>query len=447
MVRMTAGSTPRVSLRAFWGDLPTEGRWLLSTVAVQTLGRGLTLPFTIIYLNEIRGIRLDLAGTLMALIYITALAVTPPGGALTDRYGARVMVIGATTAQIAGLSLLAFASTPAVVAVSSVFMGISSGVSWPAFNALAASVVRGQARVQYFGVNFALVNLGIGVGGIVGGFYVDVGRPVTFTVIFLANAATMLVPLALMLGPLRHLHGRAERPADEDASTASYLRIIRRPAVLWITALTFLGCFVGYGQLEAGVPAFARSVGDVPTRTVGLAFAANTIVIVALQFLVLRLIAGHRRTRVLMLMSAAWAFAWLSLAGSGVVPGTGGARGFVLLFGVVFAVGETMLQPTIPAITNDLAPDHLRGRYNAIGSAAYQAGAIAGPVVAGVFLARGFHLEYIGLLVLGCLVLAALALALERAITPEVNGVTARTARTDPRAGLDSAFRADSPTG
>lgn len=46
--------------------LPTEGRWLLSTVAIQTLGRGLTLPFTIIYLNEVRHIGLGLSGTLMS---------------------------------------------------------------------------------------------------------------------------------------------------------------------------------------------------------------------------------------------------------------------------------------------------------------------------------------------------------------------------------------------
>ena len=43
-------------------SLSTEGRWLLSTVVVQTLGRGLTLPFTIIYMHEVRGISLDLAG-------------------------------------------------------------------------------------------------------------------------------------------------------------------------------------------------------------------------------------------------------------------------------------------------------------------------------------------------------------------------------------------------
>jgi MFS family permease len=32
----------------------------------------------------------------------------------------------------------------------------------------------------------------------------------------------------------------------------------------------------------------------------------------------------------------------------------------------IFGLGETLLQPTIPAITNDLATDANRGRYNAL---------------------------------------------------------------------------------
>ena len=31
---------------------------------------------------------------------------------------------------------------------------------------------------------------------------------------------------------------------------------------------------------------------------------------------------------------------------------------------VAFALGETLVSPTLPAIVNDLAPDSLRGRYN-----------------------------------------------------------------------------------
>jgi MFS family permease len=190
--------------------------------------------------------------------------------------------------------------------------------------------------------------------------------------------------------------------------------------------LTFLGTFVGYGQIEAGLPAFARTVSEVSTRVIGFGFAVNTAVIVLLQFVVLRQISGRRRTRVLVVMTVLWAVSWLVLGLTGLVPGTAAAAFGVLAFNGLFALGETLLQPTIPAITNDLAPDHLRGRYNAVSAGAFQAGTILGPVVAGFMLNHGWSWGFIAMIVAGCGVMAALALVLERLVTPTVNGVTAR---------------------
>jgi len=437
----------RPSLRSFWRDLSPAGRWLLSTTAIQTLGRGLTLPFTIIYLNEVRGISLDLAGTLMAFIAVVALAVTGPGGALTDRFGARRMLLMGTTAQLVGCVILAFATTPLVVALSFVLLGFNFGVAWPAFNALISAVTTGATRQQYFGINFALVNLGIGVGGVIGGLYADVSDPTTFTVIFLADAASMLVPIALLLGPLRHVADRGVSHTGDDGDDTgrgAYLTILRKPVVLWMTALTFLGTFVGYGQMEAGFPAFARQVSEVSTDVIGFAFAVNTAVIVGLQFLVLRFITGHRRTRVLMVMSLLWSVSWVVLGLTGLVPGSAAAVAGVLAFHGLFALGETMFQPTIPAITNDLAPDHLRGRYNAVNAGAFQGGTIAGPVVAGLMLDRGLDTAFIATIVAGCAVIILFALQVERLISPEVNGVG--PAATEPEAPDVSAPTGPSPT-
>lgn len=414
------------SARSFWAALSTEGRWLLSTVAVQTLGRGLTLPFTLIYLHEVRGFDLGLAGTLMALIAVTGLVVTGPGGILTDRYGARAILLAGTSLMIAGNALLAFATTPAAAAVALVLIGINFGVAFPAFNALIASVVDGELRQQYFGINFALINLGIGVGGIVGGLFADVGRPETFTLIFLGDAATGFIPLALLLGPLRHAHGRAERPADPDAPAVSYLSILREPAMRWLTALTFVAMFIGYGQLEAGIPGFARQAADVSTRVVGLAFAVNTAVIVLLQFAVLSRISGRLRTRVMVAMALIWAGAWGLVGLAGLVPGGAVAVVGILGFMGVFALGETLLQPTVPAMTNDLADDHTRGRYNAVSAAAFQSGAIAGPVAAGFLLQHDLGGVYVVLMVLGCVAIAAMALTLERKVPASANGVSPR---------------------
>ena len=420
-----AAGEHRLTLRGFWGALPTPGRWLLSTTAISTLGRGMTLPFTIIYIHEVRGVPLDVAGILMGLIAVVALLITIPVGSLTDRLGARVVVVVGSVAQLLGALVLAFATTVPALVVAVVLLGISFGIGWPAFNAMISSIVSGRLRTQYFGINFALINLGIGVGGIISGFLTDVDRPGTFTAIFLADAACMLVPIALLLGPLRRVAGPPERVATEHGSSSGggYLAILRNPAVRWITLLTFLASFVGYGQMEAGFPAFARQVSEVTTRTIGLAFAANTAVIVGCQFFVLRRIDGHRRTRVFLALVGLWAAAWLLLGATGLVAGTFVAAIGVVMFHVLFGLGETVLQPTVPAIVNDLASERDRGRFNAVSAGAFQVGAVTAPVVAGWMLDRRLGGAFIGLIV-GCLALVALlALALERRITPEVNGL------------------------
>lgn len=413
-----------VGMRSFWRALPTEARWLLSTVAIQTLGRGLTLPFTIIYLHEVRGFDLALSGGLMSVIAITGLIVTGPGGSLIDRYGARKILLGGLTSMIAGCALLAFATHPVVAAVALVLIGVNFGVSWPGFNALIASVVDGDLRQQYFGVNFALLNLGIGVGGILGGFYIDVHAPETFTVIFLIDAASSLIPVTLLLGPLRHVRTQTE-PSDDERAAGGYREILRRPAVLWITLLTFIAMFIGYGQMEAGFPAYAREVAEVSTRVIGFAFAVNTAVIVLLQFTVLNRISGRRRTRVMIVMAGVWAAAWLLLGAAGLLPDTVTAAIGVLAFMGVFAFGETLLQPTVPAVYNDLASDHNRGRYNAINAAAFQGGAITGPIAAGLLLAHDLDALYIAVMVIGCVGIGVLALALERRLPASANGVRA----------------------
>lgn len=416
-------SSPPSGAVAFWSDLPRDGRWLLSTVVVQFFGRGLTLPFTIIYLHEVRGFSLGLSGTLMGLIAVVGLFVTGPAGALVDRYGARRIMLTGLVFAVAGYTVLAFATVPAVAALGLALFGVQLGVGWPSVNAMVATVVEGDLRQRYYGVNFALLNLGVGVGGVVGGLVVDVGRPGTFVMAFLVNAATFLLPVVVLLGPLRHLHGRVDAPTGTVGAAEGYLTILRRPGVAWLAALGLLAAFVGYGQMEGGFPAFARQVAEVSTRAIGFAFVVNTVVIVALQFWVMSRVSGRRRTRVLALMAVVWAAAWLLLGVTGLVPGGTAAVVIVLAFHAVFGLGETLMQSVLPALTNDMAPAHLRGRYNAIGSGAFQAGTVAGPVAAGFLLEHGWSGAFIGLVVAGCAGIVATAAVVGRRVTSAENGV------------------------
>lgn len=418
-------------LRGFWQALPREGRFLLSTVALQHLGRGMTLPFTVIYLHEVRHFSLDAAGTIMALLALVAAVMAGPMGSLTDRVGARWMLIASGVCQSLGAIALAFATALPLAVTGAVFMGLSASIGWSAGNTFISALVRGPLRQRYFGVTFALLNLGIGVGGLIAGVFVDVHSPITFEVIFIVDAVLVLIPGIWLLGPLRHVHARATRP-DEDGSAASYATVLRLPGMRWVLLLAVVTSFIGYGQLEAGIPAFARTVSEVDTGVIGLAFAANTAVIVMLQFWVLQRIEGHRRTRVGLIMLAIWAVAWLALGVSGLLPASLMAAVLVIAFLALFGLGETLLQPTLPAITNDMAPDHLRGRVNAAQSTAFMSGGVLGPIAAGVLLERDLVVLFIAV-VLGGMALAAWVLVrLEQIISPEVNGVTSpRAATTD----------------
>jgi MFS family permease len=276
-------------------------------------------------------------------------------------------------------------------------------------------------------MNFSLLNLGIGIGGILGGIVVDVDRPFTFPAMYLANAVSYLPGLFLMLVPLRHVGGPVRAPHGEaGAGPVSYLAVLRAPAMGTLCVLTFASAFVGYAQLNAGMPAYARAISEISTRGLGLAVAANTLVIVLLQLLVLQRIEGRRRTRVIAVMAAVWAASWGLLAASGLFPGTVTATLFVAGCASVFALGETLLQPTMPAIVNDLAPDHLRGRYNGITSGTFQAASILGPIVAGFMIGHGLHLEYLLLLVAGCGLVTWLSIGrLEGQLDARANGLLA----------------------
>jgi MFS family permease len=421
--------TARPSIASFWHDLPREGKLLLSVVAFEFVGTGLVLPFWVVYLHEIRGFSLDVVGLLIAGMSAAGVVTSIPGGTLIDRIGPRRAMIGVLISSIVGEVVMAFASNLAIAVLGVAIVGGGFGLGWPAVQALISSVVPSEIRARYFGMNFSLLNLGIGIGGIVGGLVVDVGRTATFQAMYLGNAVSYLPALFLMLVPLRHVGGPAKAPPEHgDDARVSYLAVLRAPAMGTLCTLMFVSAFVGYAQLNAGMPAYARAIGEVSTRGLGLAFAANTLVIVLLQLLVLQRIEGHRRTRVIVVMAFVWAGSWALLGASGAFPGTWAATFFVAACASVFALGETLLQPTMPAIVNDLAPEHLRGRYNGLTSSCFQAASILGPIVAGFMIGHSLHLEYLVLLVAGCGLVAWLSAArLESQLSDRANGLLPST--------------------
>jgi MFS family permease len=433
---------PRPRLADFWHDLSRDGRLLLSTVAVNALGTGLVLPFAVVYLHDVRHLPLGTVGTVIAVPAMVALLLLGPVGSIIDRFGPRRVQLVALVAQALGSGLLAGVHTAPQAAVAFAFIGVGQAAFWPASQSLIAAVVPSAIRQRYFGVNFTLLNAGIGLGGLSAGLLVTTEHPWTFSGIYLADSASFLAPIVVLALPLRHVgnavqHALSDGSAQPDlpgAAPASsgpgarggYLAVLQDSVFRNVLVITFFSAFVGYAQMEAGWTAYARVIADASTRVIGFAFAANTGVIVLLQLFVLQRIEGRRRTRALMLMSAIWAAAWTLMGASGLVPGTLVASVLLVVSLGVFGLGETLLSPVGAAVINDLAPDHLRGRYNAANSAVFQVAAIVGPITAGHLLGWRMPAVFVAMLLLGCAAMVVLLHRVERVIPAHANGVPER---------------------
>src|SRR4051794_24724617 len=248
--------------------LTTEARRVLVGTCLNALGNGFVLPFLVIYLHEVRDISLTVTGAILAVQGAVGLVAVPVYGTLIDRVGARLVQLAALSMSTTGAVVLAYATGPLPAAIAVALLGLGGAGLWPAGTALVAELVPSEARPRYFGLSFALLNLGIGIGGVAGALIVRPGHPGTFQVLFLADAATFFVFIVVLLS-LRHVGGPQGRMTASAESPPSYLRLAREPAFRRMVVLQLVIVLSAYSQLDAAFPAFARQLGVSP-RIVGL---------------------------------------------------------------------------------------------------------------------------------------------------------------------------------
>jgi MFS family permease len=423
VMTFSSNVVPRLSRRA----------WLvLGGDALSAVGSGLTLPFFLVYLHRVRGIELAVAGLILATVAAAGLAGNPMGGWLADRIGPRRAVVAGLVVAAAGAAGFAAVHSARTGFIAAGVYGFGMAVLWPAQEALLATAVDAAQRSQVFAVRHATLNAGLGAGALAAALVVSFASPASFVLIYLLDAASFLA-FALIVARMGDI-AAAGGGAGGDGGRGGYRQVVadRLFRRLWLIVLLLVTA--GYAQYHAAFPVFATT-GGLGARGLALAFAANTVTVVAAQLVVLRLLAGRRRTRGVILAAGFVAAAWLTtmLAGSHTTGRVSPAL-FVAAM-VLFAVGETLLSPTVPAIVNDIAPERLRGRYNGAYTLAWTAGFIAGPAAAGPALAAGLgQALFAGLI--GVLCLAGLATwRLERLLPPTANRVPAAAGSTRPPAG------------
>ena len=399
---------------------PTTRRIMVGN-GIAAVGGGLTLPFLVIYLAQVREFGTAAAGALIAYMAIVGLACTPPVGTLVDRVGPRPVLMAGLAVVAGATAALAFVRTLPEAIACITLLAIGQSASWAPQTALYARVTLPADRQQVFGLQFMILNLGLGIGGMVSATIVDVSRPQTFGVLYLLNAATCLAYLAV-LSTMRGIGvGPSGEPRPDGQEQGGYRVVMRDRALRWLAISACVLLVFGYGSLEVGLPTYVTLIGGLDPSVVAFAYVANTAVIVIAQLLVIKRIQGRSRTRLAGIVGVMWAVAWL-LVGISIAFPPAVAAGVVCLGVAVFALGETVWSPVYPAIVNELASDELRGRYNAVSSWTWGLSGTAGPALAAGLLGMDQPVIWVAVVVTGCLLAGLLLAGLRRFLTPSQDG-------------------------
>src|SRR5215472_983241 len=115
--------------------------WLVELgIFLNMLGYGAVLPFEVIYLHDGRGFSLGVAGLVVGTITGMAVVTAPAAGPLIDRFGARIVSVGAGIALAVGYAGLAVAHSPPQAFAAAALAGAGNGGLNPAQSTLLAAL-------------------------------------------------------------------------------------------------------------------------------------------------------------------------------------------------------------------------------------------------------------------------------------------------------------------
>ena len=378
-----------------------RAKLLVLASSVAMLGWGTVLPYQYAYAANTRGWGALAAALASTLFSVGALVAAPFAGRLSDRFNPVTVAVLAKLVAALGVGGLVWADTSAAFLTGMFVFGLGLTASMPAQSVLVLRWVGTADRRKVFAYKFTGEAIGIATGAFAAGYFVDLGRTDGMTFAFIGAAAGFAVSAGII-----HVTGlRAPRSVEADlaadgaqspAGTKEALRLIWAvPALRWTALVTVTLALGFYAQFESGLPAYALTVLHVEEETIGLAAAVNSIVIVALQFIVVRLTANRGAASLLMAVGSVWTIAWLVLSVAQLRPEIA-ATIFVTTFGI-FAVGETMYAPILNPLTASLAPSGLVGTTLGTFTALQTTFSALGPLVAGALLGAGLPSGFLGL--------------------------------------------------
>jgi len=342
---------------------------------VMATGFSICIPFLALYLYQDRGLSMTMVGLIILGAGLCSAVTQAFGGALSDRFGRRPILIMASSISIflySALAVLIGISAPVwAIAVAYVAGRAMLTIARPVISAMVADFTSKEKLTEAYGILRIGGNIGWAFGPALGGYLATF---LSYGWLFGIAALTCGVVFLIVFFFVHESSHWVSRSAG--------LRDVLPPAedrvFLAFIALSVL-LFIAMGQMASTLSIFTVDMLGFSKAQFGLLLTLNGLIVIFFQYPMTLALRRVAKFRALILGSLLYVFGYLSL-------GWITQFGWALVAMAVVTGGEIIHAPVSLSVIGQLSPEDQRGRYMGLFGLSQTIGIAVGPLVGGLLL-------------------------------------------------------------
>jgi predicted MFS family arabinose efflux permease len=352
------------------------GIWIVTVIQFFTvIGFSICMPFLSLYLYQDRGLSMTMVGIILLAAGLCSAVSQALGGALSDRFGRRPILLIAASVSIflyAGLAVLIGISAPVWAITVAYIAGRSVlTITRPVISAMVADFTSKERLTEAYGILRIGANIGWAAGPAIGGYlatFLPYGW--LFGVPVLTCAIVSLIAFFFVhessRGTNRRVGFRSMLPPADD-----------RPLLAFVAVSILL--FIVMGQMASTLSIFAVDKVGFSTAQYGLILTLNGLIVILFQYPMTLALRRVAKFRALIVGSLLYALGYLSF---GWITQFGWALGAM----AIITAGEIIHSPVTLSVIGELSPQDQRGRYMGFFGLSETIGIAMGPLLGGILL-------------------------------------------------------------
>ena len=352
--------------------------WILVVASfIDRVGGTLIFPFFALYITQKFGVGMAQAGILIGLFSLAGLVGNIIGGALTDRFGRKSLVLFGLVFSALSSITMGLVNNLQVFYVLAVVVGLLSDIAGPAWQAMVADILPEEQRSEGFGIQRVAGNLAWIVGPTIGGLM----AAQSYLLLFILDAVSSLITAVIVYRMIPETMPESVQKKTSGSfmeTLVGYREVLadRTYTAYILISMLMLGVYL---QMYNTLSVYLRDEHGVSPQGYGFLLTTSAITVILLQFWTTRRV---KRYPPMLMMAVGVGFYAIGFSMFGYVA----VYALFALAVVIITAGEMIIMPVGQALAANFAPEDKRGRYLALFSLAWAVPATVAPFIAGTIL-------------------------------------------------------------